>query len=235
MGTAYSEAIDATRDTIVERARGYKRLVIAVSIGGLAAVSAAIGLQDLRPLLVLALLPSLVLDHVRRDLRKVLHWRARLLSAWESGDLQLRLFSDTIRRVPALPAGTVEGMLDCLPDWDANATTQATRAALARIQSAIGTAATDALGVRALAWGAAAVALTLAGLSRAPLWLLLCPLSASLAAGWLRHSRRRLARQVASAPQTLADASDLSSFERGRAGLNWQGHRRPGDLAGGNR
>lgn len=232
MGSAYSEAIDATRDTIVERARGYKRLVIAVSLGSLAAASAAIGLQDLRPLLTLVLLPSLVLNHARRDLQKVLRWRSRLLSAWESGDLDLRIFRDTIRRVPALPAGTVEGMLDCLPDWDVHQTTRASRAALARIQSAIGTAAAAALGIRALAWGAAAMALALALLSRGLLWLLLCPLAAVVAAAWLRHSRRRLDKLVASAPQALADASDLPSFERGQAGLNWQGHRQSGDLAG---
>jgi hypothetical protein len=226
VGSAYSDAIDATRDTIVERARSYKRLVIAVSLGTVAAATAAIGLQDLRPLLALALLPSLVLNHVRCDLQKVLHWRARLLSAWGAGELQLRIFGDTIRRVPALPSGTVEGMLDCLPDWDGQQTTPGSRAALAAVQSRIGRAAEAALGIRALAWGATAMALTLALLRREPLWLLLCPLAAGLAAAWLWHARRRLDTLLKSAPQALADAADITSFERGRAGLNWQGHRR---------
>jgi hypothetical protein len=221
---SYALVIDATRDTIVQRARQYKRLVITVSSVGMAALLTALAQASARPLLALALLPALVIGHFALDLRKVHAWRRSALVAWTEGAVQLDLLSRTLRQVPALPAATLDGMLECLPTWAGSEVPLPARPALARAQDTIGGVAVDALVARSVAWGLVAVVVSCAWMTAQPSWLGALLAAPALGMAWHSWSGRRL--RVARAALTRAwqgAAVDASTAEEWLARLNWQG------------
>jgi hypothetical protein len=191
VASPYALAIDAARDTVVLRARRYKWLVMLVSLVGLVVVGAVIALRSLQPLLALALLPALVIGYFALDLRAVHRWRAGVLALWRDRALQIDILGRTLQQVPALPAGTVEGMLDCLPAFKGLAP-PAIAAPLVQLQQRLGMLAEQALLVRAAAWALAGVGVVLALWLRQPLWLPAVPAALVLALGWSAVSRRRL-------------------------------------------
>ena len=161
----YATAIDEAREAIVARARLYKWLVIAVSLGLVAVAIAAAWQRSAWPLLGLGLLPPAVLAHRLADLRVVHRWRSNVIGAWARGDLSLPLLASTLGQVPALPESTVQGMLQTLPAWPAPQAGDGRTAVLLETQQALGHIAEHALAVRALAWLAA---LGIGGLARVP-------------------------------------------------------------------
>jgi hypothetical protein len=220
----YTLAIDAARDTLVQRARQYKRLVITVSLGGLAAVAAALALGRLGPLLVLALLPCGVLAFFALDLRAVHRWRSTTLAAWVSGGLQLDLLAGTLRQVPGLPAPTVEGMLDSLPAWTGNGVPLPARAALSEAQQALARIAQQALAVRSVAWGLVAAVGAAAWVAHRPAWLGLWLAAPALGFAWRLACRQQVQRARAALMQAWSDAGvDAAAGAAWQAQLNWQG------------
>ena len=213
----YAELIDSARDTIVQRARLYKRLVIGVSLGSLLVIGLALGLRSLLPLLGWLLLPTLVLLHRGLDLRAVHRWRMQAVQRWADGRVQLDLLARTLRSVPALPAATVEGMLESLPPWRTPAPPESIRHACAQAQQRLGLAAETALQLRALAWTVAASAVVLAWRTGQLPWLAGLPLALLLPAAWRAWARRRL-RQALEPLRAPADSAGQRLAE-----LNWQG------------
>lgn len=223
MQSAYTEAIDGARDTIVLRARQYKRLVIAVSIGGLLSLLAAAVLHQLLSLFFFAFLPAAVLLHFMVDLRLVHRWRGKVLAAWVDGELQLDLLAQTLRRIPSLPAQTVEGMLDCLPGWTSSQVPFAVRHALVGAQQVVAGIAEQALALRSVGWGLAAAVALGAWVSERALVLLIWLVPLVAIAAWRAVSRRRLRATCqhlcANWPLPVLDAVALVWLKQ----LNWQG------------
>lgn len=226
----YTLLIDAARETIVHRARLYKRLVIAVALGSLLLIGLAVALRSPLPLLAWASLPPLVLLHRAQDLRAVHRWRQQALDHWAGGRLQLELLARTLRLVPALPASTVEGMLESLPAWSAPAPA-AGRGALAIAQGRLGAAAEAALRIRAVAWVLALLAVLLAWQTSGLAWLALLLPATALPRAWSAWMRHRLARLLAA----VLDECGASEGPAAVAQLNWLGVPAPQWHAGSSR
>lgn len=226
----YASAIDATRDTIVQRARLYKWLVMGVSIAGMAVVVSALALQSVHPLLSGLLLPSMVLVHRALDLRSVHRWRQVVVGGWRDGTLQPDLLARTLRQVPALPALTVEGMLESLPALD-RAPPPAVRETFVQAQRRLGDLAEQALAARAAAWALAAAATLAAGVLQQPAWLVVCAIAPGVPVGCSVLTRRglRCAPAVLLSPWR-AQREDRAAAARALAQLNWlglpEGHRK---------
>jgi hypothetical protein len=220
----YTLAIDSTRDTIVARANQYKRLVIVVSLGTMAAVIASTALGHPAPLLALTLLVPIVIGHFAIDLHLVHRWRTTALGLWADGTLQIDLFSQTLRQVPSLPRPTVEGMLDCLPAWRGAEVPAPARPALVTAQQALGRHAVQALWCRAAGWALVSAATLAAWGTGRPAWLAMGVAPPLFALAWRLGRRHRLRQVRASVAKALAAAEvDLN---RGRAWLDafsWHG------------
>jgi hypothetical protein len=204
MPSPYAAAMDDARDTIVRRARRYKRLVVVTSLAIVACVAAAAVTARLAALLPLLLLPCAVTAFFALDLREVHRWRAGVLGHWRDGALQIDILDRTLRQVPALPAATVEGMLDCLPASKGLAP-PGMAASLVHVQHRLGALAEHALLVRSAAWAIAGAGTALGLGLRQPAWLATLPTALALALGWSALSRRRLEKILLS-PVGAADA-----------------------------
>lgn len=226
MQSAYSLAIDGTRDTIVRRARQYKWLVIATSVAGVASLAAALALGSFLPFTAGLAGPAAVNIFLALDLRAVQQWRRAALRSWLDGDLQLDLLARTLRQVPGLPPSTLEGMLETLPDWSFHALAPTARSALAQAQQALDRIALQARVVTSLAWAAAATVAMAAAASGRPLWLLALPAAAVPYLAWRQLARRRLKHQCLDALQAWR-SSNTSGTSTLTGPLNWHGVPRP--------
>lgn len=199
----YALSIDEARETIVLRARYYKRLVIAVSLGIVTAVVLSLWLRSGWPLLALGLILPLVLMHRAADLRAVHRWRERASDRWARGELDLALLASTLTKVPALPALTVQGMVESLPTWPASkpsADAPTTFETLPRMQSRLGRFAEQALLARAAAWCCAlACGVLVLATGRWPVLAGLA-VAASLVPCWTWHATVRTRRGAAALP-----------------------------------
>jgi hypothetical protein len=212
----YAASIDEARETIVLRARYYKRLVIVVSLGIVAAVALALWSRSAWALLALPLLPPLVLAHRAADLRAVHRWRQQAIDRWSRAELDLPLLASTLAKVPALPALTVQGMLESLPAWppaQAPGASSTSADDMQRTQHTLGLLAEQALLARAIGWGGALAAGVL---------LAVCGRWAGLAGGavaivvvpaWNGWAAARVRRVAAELPPDCRDA----------ARFNWNG------------
>jgi hypothetical protein len=224
MSSAYTVAIDATADTIVQRALQYKWLVIMLSVLAVT-VMLAVGVGRLwLPLGLFALLPFLVLGYSAMDLRLVHRWRHAVLEAWVAGELQLDLFAQTLSKVPTLPGPTVAGMLDCLPAWDGSQVSLPARPALVRAQQRIAVSAEAALWWRTACWACAAAAVLATWITGSATWLgvgLVLPV-----AGWAISlgRRRRMRRHFASLLREWQSAGvSVAGSRPALQSMNWQG------------
>lgn len=250
MPSAYSVAIDGVRETIVQRSRQYKWLVIGVSVAGAACVLTAIISGSLQPLMAVLALPAAVTGFFALDLRAVQRWRRRVLADWVQGELQLDLLATTLKQVPTLPAQTVAGMLEMLPAWPGEQVPLPARPTLGALQEALACAALRrlvALGI-AMGLGAAVVWAALGvGMSKVsvawPLWLsagvavALLWLAGDLTIQWsVLRTCRRAVRSLRPLPGGVAAASAASADDTGDtddtgaaaaagwiASLDWQG------------
>jgi hypothetical protein len=212
-GSPYAAAIDATRESIVQRARLYKWLVISVALGTTATVAAVLMSRSMALVAAAFALPALVIAHRLADLRVVHRWRNRLIADWASGALDVVLLVRTLRQVPALPAGTVEGMLETLPAWDAGVPALA-RAPLARTQSRLGTLAEATLACHLVAWSTLSVASGLGAMTRQWAWVGLALAGQFFALAGGLHIRRALGASAAALRSALALAGDEAAAGR---------------------
>lgn len=97
------------------RSRGYRNLVVAVVLIGLAAAVVALVAWDWRPLLGGLLAVPAVGVGLTLDARRVADWRREVLAAWVAGRLDLGVLRDTFTSVKPLPARTLAGLFDPLP------------------------------------------------------------------------------------------------------------------------
>lgn len=97
------------------RGRGYRNLVVAVVLIGLAAPVVALLKWDWRPLLGGLLVMPAVGVGLTLDARTVARWRRAVLDAWVAGRLDLAVLRDSFTSVKPLPARTLAGLFDPLP------------------------------------------------------------------------------------------------------------------------
>jgi hypothetical protein len=108
------EAVDATLQTIENRTRLYRNLVVCVAIISIASILLSIILLSWVPLCGLVLLPPLTGAFLFLDSRQVRRWQARVIEMWRSG-LILKEFEGTITGFRHVPPHTLNGMLSTLP------------------------------------------------------------------------------------------------------------------------
>lgn len=226
MQSAYAVAIDAARDTLVIRARQYKWLVVLVSLGGLATLLVAVVLQSWWVLLAWSGLPAIVTAFFALDMRAVQRWRAHVLAAWRSDDLQIDLLGSTLQKVPTLPASTVVGMLETLPTWPGSSVPLPSRPALLRAQALLADCALQDMLLRSVAWALVAAAVAMAVSSAAWAWLALAASGPLLWWAWCLACHWRVRRLCADASWRAALAPPAIMPGEARswlAGLNFQG------------
>ncbi len=224
MRSPYALAIDTTRDTTVRRARQYKWLVIATSLASAASLIAASTLGSFIPFATALAGPAAVSAFLTLDLRAVQQWRRHVLNSWLEGGLQFELLARTLRQIPALPASTLEGMLETLPNWNFQALPPTARSALAYAQQALDHVALQALVVRTVAWACAAAVAIAALASGHPLWLLGAPAWVLPYLAWRQVAKRQVRRQRARMLQVSAlPASDAAAANVLLDALNWHG------------
>ncbi|MEJ8845039.1 hypothetical protein [Variovorax rhizosphaerae] len=202
----YAAAIDATRDTLRQRASRYRWLVVSIAILFVTSLIGAVGWRDWRPLFLLLYQPSAVLLFCAIDTMAVQRWRADVLAGWFDGRLGLNVLVSFLRQVPGLPPRTLEGMLASLPAQHACEVPIPVRLSLKFAQADIARGASARLVGSALGWAIAATVLGAASIWRTP--LLLPPIVVALAiaiAMAVRH-RRRLRDASATVERACRDA-----------------------------
>jgi hypothetical protein len=111
----FSQAIEATQQTIQNRTRHYRNLVIMTTIIILLSLILAIIQFAWQPMLgCLSLIPANGL-FIYLDNRQVNHWQQQLLDFWNQQQLDLEHFATTIAGFRHLPSHTLQGMLNTLP------------------------------------------------------------------------------------------------------------------------
>lgn len=217
----YAGSIDDTRQTLIDRSRAYRSLVMVVACWILVVGAAAIARPAL--LVLAALLPCFVSVYAAHDLRTVDRWRSRVLVHWREGGVRLPLFASTLRQVPFLPKGTIEGMLECLPDWP-EALEPPLRARLVQAQAALGRLAVQRLALRAMAWTCAALALVGWRTGLLLLALAATALAVVVLAAWPIWWRRQLGQAIRAAVREWpAPRDDDAAACAMRDGINRQG------------
>lgn len=224
MASAYADAIDATRDTIVDRARRYKRLVMAVSLGGLTALGLMLTGRTGGLVAFAALMPAMVLGFSLLDALSVQRWRAQLLQPWIDGRLQLDIFLRTMQQVPGLPQLTVAGMLDTVPGWPADTPPPPLRHTLARALSLASRLGAEHLLLRALAAASVGTGIILSVWSGQLAWLALGASALPAWWGWQVSAGRRARRGCAEAAAELAQGGITPELRVAwLSHLPWQG------------
>lgn len=104
-----------TTQLLDRRGRGYRNLVVAVVLIGLATPGAALAAWDWRPLLGGLLIVPAVGVGLTLDARRVAGWRREVLAAWAAGRLDLAVLRESFTSVKPLPARTLAGLFDPLP------------------------------------------------------------------------------------------------------------------------
>ena len=199
----YAQILDATRDALVQRARNYRTLVVIVSLGSLLLLPMVWVFQNSKPLLALALWPSIVVAFLARDLSAVYSWRRHALARWAEGAVSIKLLVSMVRQAPQLPPQTVEGMLQCLPSWPDTTMPIAARQSLAKVQDLLGRLAVQSLALKSMGCGVAALTVTAAIAAARPSFLaamLSLPLAWRL---WQYASRNRLKQVVSQLQHSL--------------------------------
>ncbi len=113
--SAYRIAIDSITQTIQQRARYYRNLVVVVSITIMSSFAWSMIVGQFRPLISLILLFPICGFFFFLDSNLLNKWRSQLFQQWVRKELEFRYFLDTMRAMITLPKGTVEGMLSFLP------------------------------------------------------------------------------------------------------------------------
>jgi hypothetical protein len=131
----YRELIDLTSDILAARTRNYRRLVISFGTIGLITLCTIVITMSPRPATgLLFLLPAYGL-FLFFDNRSLNVWRARILDAWRTKEVDLSALREALKTNKAFPPQTLKGMIETLPQLDDLATEQsvsvATRNALA--------------------------------------------------------------------------------------------------------
>jgi hypothetical protein len=165
----YRIAIDLTTQTIDQRAKHYRNLVVAVvlvTVGSLAWTIIAKQFQALSGLILLFPICGLFFF---LDSKLLNHWRSQLFGSWIKKELDFRSFCDAVNAISILPRATLQSMLATLPVANDVVKEQgiasATRKAISALVMAIYACRSDAIAFKtvgfAIGGGAAGLAIVL--------------------------------------------------------------------------
>jgi hypothetical protein len=164
--SAYKIAIDLTMDTIGNRAKAYRNLVVTVVLTGFFIIAWAIVARAISPFSGFILLFPLCSFYFHMDNRLLNRWRSILLADWVAANIEFRYFREAINANPMLPKETLQGMLETLPAMGDNVTDQgipsATREAIAVFVSFIHACRADAIAFRTMGYATAGCSLVVA-------------------------------------------------------------------------
>jgi hypothetical protein len=118
VGSTYRAAIECTAQTIRDRARIYRGLMIIVALVGIASPNLALISHTVGPLALLGTLAPLLAGYLFLDARSVQGWRRRLCRAWVALDIEFCWLAEALRADRSLPQTTLRGMLALLPAVD---------------------------------------------------------------------------------------------------------------------
>lgn len=216
----YAECIDETRQVLVGRAKAYRALVMAVAFWILLVAAAG---ATWPPMLGLAgLLPCFVSVYAANDLRMVGQWRSRVLAHWRDGTLRLMLFASTLRQTPLMPCGTIEGMLECMPEWP-DALEKSVRAPLVQAQTSLGQLAVQRLLSRSTVLALIGLAVVGWSTGLGQFALVVVAVAGVFIAAWPIWSRRQVDAAVQSALQSWPPRDENMATQALQDGINRQG------------
>lgn len=159
----YRVAVDLTSQTIAQRARNFRNLVIAVVVVCCSCIVWISLARTLAPFAMLfSLLPAIGIFFFL-DARLVDDWRSCITEAWVRGDVAFHAFVVAISANPILPKATLQGMLSTLPE-EGKAAPQSTsstrtREAVAEVSVSVNAYRTDILALWAVGYVIAATSL----------------------------------------------------------------------------
>lgn len=108
--------LQATGDLLKRRTRVYRGCVLLVLLVVFSSITAAFLLFSPMPLMGLLLVIPACTAFVSIDSWLVGHWQKQMLNSWVDGDIDVMAFKQGIRALPWLPANTMNGLLELLPD-----------------------------------------------------------------------------------------------------------------------
>lgn len=111
----YKIAIDQTTQTMNQRLKNFRYLVVMIICAGLGSVIWAGVSWSASPLAGLLLVVALCGLCLLFDFKLLKKWRQDLLEAWIGGELDFKAFCEAINTIPTLPKDSVQSMLDSLP------------------------------------------------------------------------------------------------------------------------
>ncbi len=112
----YRSLIDLTSETLIERTKCYRYLVITFAIITLVSVCAIIVTMSWRPSTLLLFLFPAYSFFLVCDNRKLNKWRTQIIEAWKSKAIDLNALRQAITANKAVPQQILQGMLETLPD-----------------------------------------------------------------------------------------------------------------------
>lgn len=111
----YRIAIDLTTQTIDNRAKYYRNLVVAVVLTSLASMGWALVSWSLSPLSGLFLIFPICGLFFFIDAKLLNEWRDQLFQSWVKKDIDFCGLCDAVNAISILPKDTLQGMLATLP------------------------------------------------------------------------------------------------------------------------
>lgn len=111
----YRIAIDLTTQTIDNRAKYYRNLVVAVVLTSLASMGWALVSWSLSPLSGLFLIFPICGLFFFIDAKLLNEWRDQLFQSWVKKDIDFCGLCDAVNAISILPKDTLQGMLAILP------------------------------------------------------------------------------------------------------------------------
>lgn len=221
----YPEALELTARTIRLRARRYRILAVGIAAISIASIGWAAFAGRWWPLLCLLFVFPACAIFFHADETLVSRWRHPIVDWWAEGRLDLKAFRSALEGVPSIPANTLTGMLQTIPnlDEDGGQRSLATRRALALTVRSVHACAADRRVITTLApLGAAGFAMwallqaslrPLVGLAAVALVFVVAKVLAS----------RRLRRWRSRLHALQRDGLDLAQFAVAARQIDWRG------------
>ena len=151
--SAYRDAIDHTTQTIGNRAKQYRNLIVAVTFVGLGSILWAGIVWSWLPLTGIFLLVPLCGLYLFVDETLLNQWRHGLFIAWVNGEIDFYALDEAVLPIATLPKDTVRSMLETLPSAGDLAAEQgilaSTRMAIATVVNMIHACRSDQIAFKA--------------------------------------------------------------------------------------
>jgi len=114
--SSYRDAIDRTTQTVDNRAKQFRNLIVAVTLVSVGATLWAGLAWSWLPLTGILLLVPVCGLYLFLDGKLLNQWRKELFVTWASGEIDFWAFHEAIKPISRLPEDTLKSMLETLPN-----------------------------------------------------------------------------------------------------------------------